>query len=62
MIDIGFWDEWKNDVQIKILNEYRLNMANPEDYKTLVNQMLRFLNLETGQVAEVENADRGRGN
>ena len=56
------WDEWKNDVQIKILNEYRLNMANPEDYKTLVNQMLRFLNLETGQVAEVENADRGRGN
>lgn len=54
------WDQWSKDVQIKVLNEYRLNMADPRDYKVLVDQMLRFLGLEEGQVAEVENAERGR--
>lgn len=54
------WNQWSADVQIKVLNEYRLNMADPRDYKVLVDQMLRFLGLEEGNVAEVENADRGR--
>jgi len=54
------WNQWSSDVQIKVLNEYRLNMADPRDYKVLVDQMLRFLGLEEGTVAEVENADRGR--
>jgi Fe-S cluster biosynthesis and repair protein YggX len=54
------WDQWSKDVQIKVLNEYRLNMADPRDYKVLVDQMLRFLGLEEGQVAEVENSERGR--
>ena len=54
------WDMWSKDMQIKVLNEYRLNMADPKDYQTLVDQMLRFLNLSEGQVAEVENAERGR--
>lgn len=54
------WDQWSKDVQIKVLNEYRLNMADPRDYKVLVEQMLRFLGLEEGGVAEVENAERGR--
>lgn len=54
------WTEWK-DMQIKILNEYRLNMANPKDYQTLIDQMMMFLNLKDGAVAEVENASRGRG-
>jgi hypothetical protein len=35
-------------------------MADPRDYKVLVDQMLRFLGLEEGGVAEVENAERGR--
>jgi Fe-S cluster biosynthesis and repair protein YggX len=54
------WTQWSTDVQIKVLNEYRLNMADPKDYKVLVDQMLRFLGLAEGGVAEVENAERGR--
>ena len=54
------WDQWSKDVQIKVLNEYRLNMGDPRDYKVLVDQMLRFLGLEEGAVAEVENSERGR--
>ncbi|MCB0336972.1 MAG: oxidative damage protection protein, partial [Bdellovibrionales bacterium] len=53
------WRMWKDDMQIKVLNEYRLNMGDPEDYQTLVDQMLLFLNLKDGQVAEVENEERG---
>ena len=54
------WKQWSTDVQIKVLNEYRLNMADPRDYQVLVDQMLRFLGLEEGVVAEVENSERGR--
>lgn len=54
------WNEWSKDVQIKVLNEYRLNMADPRDYQVLVDQMKRYLGLEEGAVAEVENAERGR--
>ena len=56
------WLMWKDDMQTKVLNEYRLNMGNPRDYQTLVDQMLLFLNLKEGSVVEVENAQRGRGN
>jgi Fe-S cluster biosynthesis and repair protein YggX len=54
------WSMWKDDMQIKVLNEYRLNMGDPKDYQVLVDQMLTFLNLKEGAVVEVENADRGR--
>jgi len=54
------WGMWRNDMQIKVLNEYRLNMGNPKDYQVLVEQMLAFLNLKEGPLAEVENAERGR--
>ncbi len=54
------WNQWSKDVQIKVLNEYRLNMGDPRDYQVLVDQMLRFLGLEQGSVAEVENSERGR--
>lgn len=53
------WDMWK-DLQIKILNEYRLNMSDPDDYQVLIDQMLAFLNLQAGETVEVENAKRGR--
>ncbi len=53
------WRGWQ-DMQIKVLNEYRLNMANPKDYQLLVEQMMAFLNLKEGPVVEVENAERGR--
>lgn len=55
------WNMWRNDMQIKVLNEYRLNMADKKDYDILVQQMLMFLGIESGDVVEVENADRGKG-
>ena len=54
------WQQWSQDIQMKVLNEYRLNMADLNDRKKLEQQMLRFLGLEEGSVAEVENAERGR--
>lgn len=54
------WAMWRDDMQIKVLNEYRLNMANPKDYQALVDQMMLFLNLKSGGSAEVENAERGK--
>jgi Fe-S cluster biosynthesis and repair protein YggX len=54
------WAMWKNDMQIKVLNEYRLNMGDKRDYQVLIDQMLIFLNLKQGTSAEVENANRGQ--
>jgi len=54
------WSAWNDDMQMKVLNEYRLNMGDPKDYEVLVDQMLSFLNLKEGKVVEVENAERGR--
>jgi len=55
------WSMWKDDMQIKVLNEYRLNMGDKRDYDVLMEQMALFLNLKEGDAAEVENAERGRG-
>ena len=33
------WAQWRDDMQIKVLNEYRLNMGDPNDYAVLVKQM-----------------------
>ena len=49
------------DMQIKIINEYRLNLGDKKDYHVLIEQMYLFLNLKSGEVAEVENEDRGKG-
>ena len=54
------WALWRDDMQMKVLNEYRLNMGNPDDYATLMRQMLLFLMLEEGELVEVENEERGR--
>lgn len=54
------WKDWQ-EMQIKVLNEYRLNMANPKDYQVLVEQMMKFLGLSEGGTLEVENAARGGG-
>ena len=53
------WQQWQ-EMQIKVINEYRLNMANPKDYQLLIEQMLAFLSLKEGPLVEVENAERGR--
>lgn len=59
------WLAWKDDMMIKIINEYRLNMADPEHYEALLKQMRAFLNLSEGtgegeKLLEVENETRGR--
>ena len=54
------WLDWRDNMQIKVINEYRLNMGLKKDYEVLVEQMLYFLNLKSGETVEVENAERGR--
>jgi len=54
------WLIWQDEVQIKVLNEYRLNMGDPADYQRMLDQMLLFLNLKQGEMVEVENEQRGR--
>lgn len=57
------WNMWQDDMMIKVINEYRLNMADPEQYQALLVQMRAFLNLEAdSDVLEVGNEARGRGN
>lgn len=55
------WLQWRDDMQIKVLNEYRLNMGDPNDYGVLVKQMCLFLGLEEGQVIAVGDEERGKG-
>jgi len=55
------WAEWK-DMEIKVLNEYRLVLADPAQYQQLIDTMLSFLGLGTGEIPEVENAERGGKN
>jgi Fe-S cluster biosynthesis and repair protein YggX len=38
------WNEWMG-MQIRIINEYRLSLGDPQAQKVLTNQMLSFLNL-----------------
>lgn len=57
------WKLWNDDLMIKIINEYRLNLAEEEHFGVLIKQMKAFLNLEEGSgeaVLEVENAERGK--
>jgi len=56
------WQMWQGDMMIKIINEYRLNMADPEQYNLLLDQMRSFLGLAKTETLEVENAARGKGN
>ncbi len=52
------WEEWQ-DLQIKIINEYRLNLSIKEDYEALKQQMLIFLGFEEGQNIKVGDPEQG---
>jgi len=56
------WKEWEDDMMIKVINEYRLNLSDVSNFEVLVKQMKSFLNLGDGEdsVLEVENPDRGK--
>lgn len=51
------WSMWKDDMQIKVLNEYRLNMGDARDYQVLVDQMMLFLNLKPGEAPTVNDQE-----
>jgi Fe-S cluster biosynthesis and repair protein YggX len=56
------WKQWNDDVMIKIINEYRLDLTDEKQYNLLLDQMRAFLCLGQAPAAlEVENASRGRG-
>ena len=56
------WSDWSENMMIKIINEYRLNLAEKDQYDVLLKQMRAYLNLDSDStVLEVENAERGRG-
>ena len=55
------WREWQDQVQIKVINEYRLNLADPDHFQILVDQLRAFLNLDdNAAILEVGNERRGR--
>ena len=43
------WDHWI-DLQMKIINEYRLDLSNKNDKKSLFSQMIAFLNLPSEKI------------
>ena len=54
------WSEWQNGMMIKVINEYRLNLTEPDQYEMLLSQMKAFLKLDSAaNLLEVENAERG---
>lgn len=60
-VSVEAWSMWKDNMMIKVINEYRLNLADAEHYNVLLEQMKAFLNLtDKAKVLEVENAERGR--
>jgi Fe-S cluster biosynthesis and repair protein YggX len=40
------WSEWST-LEIKLINEYRLNLADPEHRKVLYTHMREFFNIPT---------------
>jgi len=38
------WDEWKR-VQVKLINEYRMDVTDPRHFERLIQEMGAFLNL-----------------
>lgn len=45
------WGEW-DELQLKIINEYRLNLAIPQHYDMLVGEMLNYLGLKEGATGQ----------
>ena len=55
------WEYWKEEMMIKVINEYRLNLADAADYEIFLEQMKVWLNLPSsgeGTTVEVENPKR----
>jgi len=55
------WKVWQDDLMIKVINEYRLNLADADQYNVLLQQMKAYLNLENGAVEALEVGNEQRG-
>ena len=42
---IDCWNEWQNDMEIKVMNEHRVDLSNTEHREFMVKKMREFLNL-----------------
>ena len=38
--------EWENDIQMKVMNEFKLDLSNKEHRDLMFKKMKEFLNLE----------------
>ena len=56
------WTLWNDDMMSKVINEYRLNVADQEHHDVLIKQMRAFLGLDEGGegLLQVENPERGQ--
>jgi Fe-S cluster biosynthesis and repair protein YggX len=54
------WTEWLA-MQVKVINEYRLNLADPKHAETLEKQMLIFLGFVEAEAGELPEAPYGFG-
>lgn len=52
------WYLWQEDAQIKVINEYRLNLADPDQYQIFLDQMRSYLNLTPNEEVKVGNKER----
>ena len=58
-ISASAWQEWSDKIMIKVINEYRLNLIDPDHYQILLDQMMAFLNLDEHiDKVELDNPDR----
>ncbi len=46
------WSLWTDQMMVRVINEYRLNLADPEQYRVFIDEMRAFLNLTGPQLAE----------
>ena len=61
-VSAAAWHEWRDQVQIKVINEYRLNLVDPDHFQILIDQLRAYLNLDDNtEMLEIENEERGRG-
>ncbi len=40
------WETWSDEVMMRFINEYRLNLADGLDYEKLIEGMCDFLNIK----------------
>jgi len=39
------WELWNSQMMVRVINEYRLNLADSEHYNVFLDEMRAFLNL-----------------